>query len=162
MSPDNKTLESAQEVNYECASSNGCNGQAGLQKVLGALTIEDQFQQQLAPLLQIITPFNPREADCAYIHNTTFRCPAPSTRNCHRCIIEVGKQQTSNEYVCATCEEDRIRTNFIERLANFVVNNRTDNFDVAALGCQLKGCNSIENANLVFKASTISFNGEEY
>ena len=161
MGPDNVTLQSAQELDFECATSDTCSGPAGIQKVLGALTVQDQFQQQIAPLLKLIRPFNPREADCAYIHNTTFRCPEPSFQNCHRCTIEAGVLKP-NECVCATCQPEPIRDNFVDRFSTFNLQNRTDDFSAAGLGCQLKGCNSLENINLVFKSSTIQFNSEEY
>ncbi len=45
MEPDNQTLSSGREVHYECDSSDQCNGQSGLQKVLSSLSVEDQFQQ---------------------------------------------------------------------------------------------------------------------
>jgi len=162
MERDNKTLSSGREVNYECDSSDKCNGQAGIQKVLSSITVEDQFQQEVAPLLKLIAPFDPRAADCLYFHNTTFRCPPPDLRRCRRCAVEVGEQTSSSESVCATCEADESRDNYVERFKAFVVNNRTEDIDVAVLGCQLKGCNSVNNANIVYRASKITFNSEVY
>jgi len=162
MERNNETLWSGREVHYDCDSSDKCNSQAGLQKVLSALTVEDQFQQEIAPLLKIIEPFDPRAADCLVFHNTTFRCPPPDLRRCRRCTIEVDHETTPNEHVCATCVAEEERDNFVERFKTFVLSNSTLDIDVAVLGCQLKGCNTVDNDNLVFKASKITFNSEQY
>jgi hypothetical protein len=162
MERDNKTLSSGREVNYECDSSDKCNGPEGIQKVISSITVEDQFQQKVAPLLKLIAPFDPRAADCLYFHNTTFRCPPPDLRRCRRCAVEVGEQTSPSEHVCATCEADDSRDNYVERFKAFVVNNRTEDIDVALLGCQMKGCNSVSNANIVYQASKITFNSEVY
>jgi len=162
MERNNQTLASGREVNYECDSSDKCNGQAGLQKLLTALTVDDQFQQEIAPLLKIVSPFDPRAADCLFFHNTTFRCPPPDLRRCHRCTIEEDQETSPREHVCATCEVNESRDNFVERFKTFVLSNRTEDIDVAVLGCQLKGCNSINNANIVYKASKITFNSDEF
>jgi len=163
MERNNQSLFSRREVDFECATSDKCNSPAGVQKVLSSLSVEDQFQQEIAPLLKIVEPFNPREADCLYIHNTTFRCPPPDLRRCRRCGIEAGQQGSStNELVCATCEANESYDNNAVRFKVFVLNNQTENIDVAGLGCQLKGCNTAENANRVFQASKITFNSDQY
>jgi len=162
MERDNKTLSSGREVHYECDSSDKCNGPAGLQKLLNSLTVEDQFQQEVAPLLKLIYPFDPRAADCQYFHNTTFRCPPPDLRRCRRCLVGVDQLGSGTEQVCATCEADESRDNYVERFKTFVLSNPSEDVDVALLGCQLKGCNTADNGNLVYKASKITFNAEEY
>jgi hypothetical protein len=162
MGRNNQTLLSDREVNYECDSSDKCNGQAALQKLLSSLSVEDQFQQEIAPLLKIISPFDARAADCLYFHNTTYHCPPPDLRRCRRCIVEAAQPVSLAEYVCATCELDESRDNYVERLKTFVLNNRTADIDVAILGCQLKGCNTVNNANIVYKASKITFNSDQY
>ncbi|CAF2124645.1 unnamed protein product [Rotaria magnacalcarata] len=162
MERNNQTLSSGREVNYECDSSDKCNGQEGLQKLLSSLSVEDQFQEELAPLLKIISPFDARAADCLYFHNTTFRCPPPDLRRCHRCTVEVAQQTSLTEYACATCEVDESRDNFVERFKTFVLSNPKEDIDVAILGCQLEGCNTVNNANLVYKASKITFDSDKY
>jgi len=162
MERDNQTLASGREVIYDCDSSDKCNGPEGLQKVLAAITVEDQFQQEIAPLLKLVTPFDPRAAECGYVHNRTIRCPPPDLRRCRRCVVEVGQLTTHTEYECATCEADDSRDNYVERSKTFVLSNRTEDFDIGVIGCQLKGCNTGNNANLVFQASKINFNADEY
>jgi hypothetical protein len=162
MERNNQTLSSGLEVHYECDSSDKCNGQAGIQKLLSSLTVEDQFQQEIAPLLKIVSPFDARAADCLYFHNSTFRCPPPDLRRCHRCTVEADQETSPTEHVCATCEVNEARDNFVERFKTFVLSNPKEDIDVAVLGCQLKGCNSVDSANLVYKASKITFNSDEY
>jgi len=163
MERNNQTLSSRREVDFECDSSDKCNGPAGIQKVLSSLTVEDQFQQEIAPLLKIVSPFDPRAADCLYVHNNTFRCPPPDPRRCRRCGVEVGRQGSSSaEEVCATCEANESYDNNAVRFKLFVLSNPAENIDVAGLGCQLKGCNSAVNANRVFQASKITFNSDQY
>jgi len=162
MERNNQTLASRREVDYECSATDGCNGPASLKKVLSSLSVEDQFQQEIAPLLKRIEPFDPRAAECVYLHNTTFRCPPPDLRRCRRCVVEAGVEASMHEGVCATCEADESRDNFVERFKVFVLSNQTENFDAGAIGCQLKGCNTANNADLVFKASKITFNSDEF
>jgi len=162
MERNNETLSSGREVHYECDSSDRCNGQEGLAKVLGALTVEDRFQQEVAPLLKLIIPFDPRAADCLYLHNTTFRCPPPDLRACRRCAVGTDELASGVEHVCATCEMDQSRDNYVERFKTFVLSNRTADIDVALIGCQLHGCNTVRNANMVYQASTITFNEKKY
>jgi len=162
MENDNETLSSARELNYECDSMDKCNGPEGLKKVLSALTVEDQFQTEIAPLLKIVAPFDPRTADCQYVHNTTFRCPPPDMRRCQRCVVELDEEASHTEHVCATCGFEDIRDNNVERFKTFVLSNPSEDIDVAGLACQSKSCNTAENANKVFQASKITFNTEKY
>jgi hypothetical protein len=162
MERNNQTLSSGREVNYECDSMDTCNGPPGLQKLLAALSVEDQFQQEIAPILKIVSPFDPRAAECVFFHNTTFRCPPPDLRRCQRCTVEVGHRSASAEQVCETCEMEETRDNFVERFKTFVLSNSSENIDVAGIGCQLKGCNSVNNANLVYQASKITFDTEKF
>ncbi len=162
MERNNQTLASGREVYYECDSSDKCNSPAGIQKLLSSLTVEDQFQQEIAPLLKIVSPFDARAADCLYFHNTTFRCPPPDLRRCHRCTVEADQETSPNEHVCATCEVNQSRDNFAERFKTFVLSNPKEDIDVAVIGCQLKGCNTGNNANIVYKASKITFNSERF
>jgi hypothetical protein len=162
MQRDNQTLSSFRRLEYECDSSDKCNGQQGLEKVLGALTVEDQFQQEIAPLLKIITPFSAREAGCLDFHNTTGRCPPPDLDRCRRCSIEADQLTTHSENICETCESEETRDNGVERFKTFVLGNQTLNQDFAFIGCQLKGCNTMSHVNLVYAASTITFNAEKY
>jgi len=162
MERNNQTLSKGREVHYECDSSDKCNGPDGLKKVLSSLSVEDQFQEEIAPLLKLITPFDPRAADCVYFHNTTFRCPPPDPRRCRRCMVAADEPTSGGEHACATCEMDDSRDNYVERFKTFVLNNSTENIDVAAIGCQLKGCNTVSNANIVYQASKITFNTEKF
>jgi len=162
MQPNNQTLSKFREVAYECDSSDKCNSPDGLKKLFTALSVEDQFQQEIAPLLKLITPFDPRAADCQYVHNTTFRCPPPDYRRCRRCVVELDEEASHNEHVCATCEIEETRDNFVERFKTFVLSNPEQNLDVVGVGCQLKGCNTGANAQKVFQASKITFNTEKF
>jgi hypothetical protein len=162
MERDNMTLASGREITYDCDSSDKCNSPDAWKKIIASVTFEDQFQQEIAPLLKLITPFDPRAADCGYVHNRTVRCPPPDFRRCRRCVVEVAQVQTRTEYECATCEADDSRDNYVERSKTFVLANRTLDFDIGVIGCQLKGCNTGNNANLVFRASSIHFNSEKF
>jgi len=162
MERDNQTLASGREITYDCDSSDKCNSQDAWKKIIAAVTFEDQFQQEIAPLLKLITPFDPRAAACGYVHNQTVRCPPPDLRRCRRCVVEVGEVSSHTEYECATCEADNSRDNYVERSTTFVLANRTLDFDIGIIGCQLKGCNTGKNANLVFQASKINFNSDEF
>jgi hypothetical protein len=150
MERDNQTLASGREVNYECDSSDKCNGP--IQKLLSSVSVEDQYQQEIARLLKIVSSFDARAADYLYFHNTTFRCLPPDLRRRHRCTVEVDQQTSLSES----------RDNYVERCNAFVLSNRTEDIDIAVLGCRLRGCNSTDNANIVYKASKITFNADEY
>lgn len=160
MERNNQTLFSGREIVYDCDSSDKCNSPDAWKKIIASVTFEDQFQQEIAPLLKLITPFDPRAADCGYVHNRTVRCPPPDLRRCRRCVVEVGETSSQTEYECATCEADNSRDNYVERSKTFVLANRTLDFDIGLIGCQLKGCNTGKNANLVFQASKINFNAD--
>jgi len=162
MERNNNTLSSGREITYDCDSSDKCNSPDAWKKIIGSVTFEDQFQQVIAPLLKLITPFDPRAADCGYVHNRTVRCPPPDFRRCRRCVVELGQVSTRTEYECATCEADESRDNYVERAKIFVLNNQTLDFDIGVIGCQLKGCNTGKNGNLVFQASKIHFNAEKF
>ena len=162
MGRDNQTLLSGREIVFDCDSSDKCNSPDAWKKIIAAVTFEDTFQQQIAPLLKRIFPFDPRAAACGYVHNQTVRCPPPDFRRCRRCFVEVGQVSSHTEYECATCEADDSRDNYVERTRTFVLSNRTLDFDIAVLGCQEKTCNSGKNANLVLQTSKINFNADEY
>lgn len=124
MGSDNKTLtQGNRELVYDCNSTDQCNSQKNAwKKILGAVTIEDRLQAEIAPLMKIIHPFDPRAADC----------PPPDLQRCGRCIVSSIQMTTHTEYECATCEPGESQDNYVEHSKTFVLSNRTLDFDDAS------------------------------
>jgi hypothetical protein len=152
----------AHTVDYDCNSSDKCNGERALKNLLRSVVIEDQFQQELSPLLKVVSSFDAKAAECFNFNNATFPCSPADLSTCKRCEIEIAKSLSFNDQVCATCNSDAFEPNSVQRIKTFSLNNRTQDSDFAALNCQLRGCNSIENVNRVYQASKISLNFDEY
>ena len=146
---------------YSCLSSDQCNNQNSLKQILRSLTIEDQFRQELSPLLKIVSPFDAKSAACFNFNNFTSNCPPDDLNTCERCQTAISKFSTFDE-VCGTCPEVSPNENVAVRSTVFVLEDRIRFADHVQLDCQLKGCNSMVNTNQIYKASTIKFDFDKF
>jgi hypothetical protein len=55
-----KKLISLDSFHYGCTSSNKCNDEKTLKKFLSSLVIEDRLQQEILPLIEFVSPFDPK------------------------------------------------------------------------------------------------------
>ena len=152
----------AHNLVFSCTSNDTCNSETTLKELLSSLTIEDQFREELLPLIQVIYPFNPTAAACVNFRNTTVSCLPVDLADCQRCEITLDEFATSTPEICATCHRNSVDVNIVMHSSTFSLNNRTRLNDHVHLGCQTKGCNSIANINQIFKASNITFNFSEF
>jgi hypothetical protein len=138
-------------------TSDKCNDEMSLKRILRSMVIEDRFRQELLPLIQVVYPFDPKPAACFAFNNATDNCPPINLDDCQRCQISVNKVLSSSQEICATCHRNSVNINVIMHSTTFLLNDRTQFSDHVQLDCQLKGCNSIANANQIYKASNITF-----
>lgn len=157
------TVSLSYNVGYYCDATDKCNDEINLKQLLNALTIEDQFRQELTPLLKVVSPFDAKQAGCLDFKNVTDApCSPTELDTCQRC--EIASQQTisSNQQICATCTPNAFPMNIVGRGKMFLLNNRTEYIDYTILDCQVNGCNSIDNTNRIFQASKITFNFDKF
>ncbi len=147
---------------FSCMSSDKCNDETNLKRILRSLVIEDKFHQELYPLLKSVSPFDPNSAACFEFSNATDDCPSKDLDHCRRCQTTVDKSFSVSSKVCATCPRYSIDANGVIRSAIFLLNNRTQLVDHVELDCQLKGCNSLDNINRIYKASKITFDFDKF
>jgi len=76
---------------YVCLADK-CNDEMSLKRILHSLVIEDKFAQELTPLLQIVSPFDPLTTACYEFNNSTEDCPSTNLSTCQRCHISIDKQ----------------------------------------------------------------------
>ncbi len=152
----------AHNLVFSCMSSDKCNNETTLKRILHSLIIEDQFREELLPLIHIVYPFNPKPAACFDFHNGTGYCPPVDLTDCQRCEISIDQVLSSPREVCATCHRNSVDVNAVIHSTIFALNNRTRLADHVQLDCQLKTCNSIANINQVYKTSNITFNFEKF
>lgn len=152
----------AHNLVFSCMSSDQCNNETSLKRILHSLVIEDKFREELLPLIHIVYPFNPKLEACIDFNNASGYCPPVDLDDCQRCEIFVDQSFSSGREVCATCHRNSVDVNAIIHSTTFALNNRTRLADHVQLGCQLKSCNSIANINQVYKASNITFNFERF
>ncbi len=162
MGPDEETPLLAHNAFYSCMTSDKCNDEMGLKKILRSLVIEDTLRQELSSLIQVVSPFNPRSAACFEFNNATGYCPPKDLTNCQRCQISIDQLLSPKQEACATCPQFTINTNMVMHSRTFLLNNRTQIADHVQLDCQVTGCNSIDNINRVYKASKITFDFGEF
>lgn len=137
------------------------NDEINLKKMLRSLSIEEHFQQEIVPLIQVIPSFDPKTANCSEFRQHDSECPRSDLNTCSRCMAFVN-QTASDEKVCATCPYESDEANMVVRYKTFFSNNQTVDADATFLTCQQKGCNSLDNINRVKSASKITFNFDEY
>lgn len=152
----------AHNLILSCTSNDTCNSDMNLKEILSSLTIQEQFRQELLPLIQVIYPFNPTTAACVNFRNTTVSCLPVDLTNCQRCEISLDFFSTSNPQICATCHRNSVDVNSVIHSSTFSLNNRTRLNDHIHLGCQTKACNSIANINRISTASNITFHFNQY
>ena len=163
MKSDNETLSLSRNVGYYCSATDQCNNENNLQRILRALTIEDQFQQELSPLLKAVSPFDAKQAACFDYKNVTDQpCPPTDLDACQRCEITSQQSVSSDQQICATCSSNSFPMNILGHGKVFFLNNRTQYTDYTLLDCQVNGCNSIENNNRIRQASKITFNLDQF
>jgi hypothetical protein len=160
--PDKETPLLAHEFFYACTSSDKCNDETGLKRVLRSLVIEDRFRQELSSLIKIVSPFDAKSAACFDFNNFTGYCPPKDLNICQRCQISVDELLSPSQGVCATCPQYSINTNMVTHSTTIMLNSRTQLSDHVQLNCQLRGCNSIENVNQIYKTSKIRFDFNEF
>ncbi len=136
---------------YGCNSSDKCNDEKKLKKILDSLAIDDRLEQEIAPLLEVVSPFDPKTAECLNFNNYSSDCPKTDLDNCQ---ISVMRSLPFNEKVCATCP-------YHYSVANSVWRHKRSG-DSAYLVCQLNGCNSLENINHIYKAINITFDFDQF
>jgi hypothetical protein len=146
---------------YVCLSDK-CNDEVTLKQILRSLVIEEKFAQELIPLLQIVSPFDPVAATCYELNNSTEDCPSTDLRTCQRCHISIDKQPSPSQQICATCPQFSDNSNSVSRQSMFLLTSQTQMQNVAKINCQLKGCNSINNVNRVYETSKITFDFGEF
>jgi hypothetical protein len=147
---------------FICMSGNKCNDEMSLKRILHSLVIEEKFVQELSSLIKVVSPFNAKSAACFEFNNSTGNCPPNDLENCQRCDISADKWFSSGEEFCATCPHFSSNSNLIMYTTTFILNNRIQLANHALLDCQLKGCNSINNINRIYKASKITFDFGEF
>ncbi|CAF3736110.1 unnamed protein product [Rotaria sp. Silwood1] len=155
--PDQEIPIVAHYLQFVCMSSEKCNSELSLKKILHSLIIKDRFVQELTSLIQTVSPFVPQSAACRELNNFTIECPPTDLDACERCQILVDKWPSVSVELCATCPRTTPNGNLIARSTIFVLNNRTQLDDHVQLDCQLKGCNSVDNINRIYKTSKITF-----
>jgi len=148
-------------LGYICLSDN-CNDEMTLKRILRSLVIEEKFAQELIPLLEIVSPFDPKSAACYDFINSTDDCPRTDLSSCQRCEISVDRQPSPTQQICASCPDYSEVDNSVSHQIIFLLDSRTQEQDIAKVNCQLKACNSMDNINRVYKASNITFNFGEF
>ncbi len=111
------------EIYFSYMTSEICNDQMDLKRVLHSLEMEEKFRQELSPLIQIVSPFDPKSAACVDFHNNTGYFFPEDLDHCQRYEISVDNLLPSGEEVCATCPEYPTLINGVSRSALFVLNN---------------------------------------
>jgi len=152
----------AHDLQFGCISWDKCNDEMSLKRILHSLVIKDKFAEEFSSLIQV-HPFNKElAATCYEFNNSTDDCSPTNLDVCQRCQIFIDKWSSSSQQICATCPHDFVGINWLIRESIFLLKNRTQLIDRAQLKCQLKGCNSIYNANQIYKASNITFTFHEF
>ena len=159
---DETSLSLAHNLNYYCDSTDACNNEDHVKRLLRSLVIHEEFQKELTPLIQIVSPFDPEATACLDFSNTTAACPSSDLKTCQRCEIVVNKPSTSIEHVCARCPQNSEPENMIARLKVFHLSDPTQNFDNAILACQLKTCNTVANIDRIYQTSQITFDSNTF
>ena len=151
-------LSLAHHLNFLCDSADTCNGEENVRQLLRSLVIEDSFKQELSSLLETVSPFDAKAAQCFEFSNSSTLCPTTDLSSCQRCEILTNKLSPSDERICARCPKNSEPENIIARLKIFHFHNPTADSDDTILACQLKGCNSVANSKRIYEASQITFN----
>jgi hypothetical protein len=160
--PDKITPLLAHNLYFSCTSGDKCNDEDGLKKFLRAATIKDTLREELSSLIKVVSPFDPKSADCVDIKSTVGYCPPKDLTNCQRCQISIDELLTTQQQICATCPQYTMNTNVVTHSTTFLLKERRQLSDHVQVNCQLRGCNSVDNANRVSRSSKITFNFDEY
>ncbi len=80
--PDKETSSLVHNLLLSCVSSDTCNDETGLKKILRSLVIEDQFRQELYALIKIASSFDAKSAACLGFTNFTDNCPTTDLKTC--------------------------------------------------------------------------------
>ncbi len=152
----------AHDLQFGCISWDKCNDEMSLKRILHSLVIKDKFAEEFSSLIQVHSFNKELAATCYEFNNSTDDCSPTNLDVCQRCQIFIDKWSSSSQQICATCPHDFVGINWLIRESIFLLNNRTQLIDRAQLKCQLKRCNSIYNANQIYKASSITFNFGEF
>jgi hypothetical protein len=102
------------------------NDEVTLKQILRSLVIEEKFAQELIPLLQIVSPFDPLTAACYEFNNSTEDCPSTNLNTCQRCHISIDKQPPPSQQICATCSQISDDSNSVAITSRYVSTEKSD------------------------------------
>jgi hypothetical protein len=149
-------------MTYRCNSSDFCNNQTTLKRLLDSLVLEERYPEELYSLINITSTFdNNTAATCLRFTNVTTKCETIDFKLCKSCTTDVYRSPSGSESICATCPEQTIG-NVVNSQSIFLLNNRTRIYDRKNIECQRARCNSMENIDKVRQSTTITFNFDKY
>jgi hypothetical protein len=149
-------------MTYKCNSSDLCNDQTTLKRLLDSLLLEESYPREFYSLINITSTFdNNTAATCLRFSNVTSECTMPNFESCQSCTTDVYRSPSGSESICATCPERTIG-NAVNSESIFLLNNRTQIYDRKNIECQRERCNSMENIDKIRQSTTITFDFEKF
>ena len=131
-----------------------CSDEMSLKMILRALR---NWCHWFTSFLRLI----PTSAAYYDFHRSKNDCSPIDVSHCQRCQILIARWSSSDRYSCANCARYSSKSNLAMRIAKVVLNSLTQLAHHAQLDCQLKGCNSLEKVNLIYRTSKMTFNFDE-
>lgn len=154
----------SRKIEYVCRSSDGCNSEDNLRRLLRSIRLTETFSPQFDSLLVADPSFsNQSIRSCNEQRTSTEICPPRDDLNCQRCEIIVDWRNVSKSEICATCPGASSDVNSIVRAKTFLLNNRSLSVDHLQLWCQTgEQCNSFDNVQLIRQASVIDLDFDKF
>ncbi len=143
---------------YSC-TTDYCNNRTNLQKILNALTLEEDFAKLDALFSNDTTGFSEQSSCINFSNATHLRCP-PSASHLWKCRACLLMEMKSPEEFCARCPEriPMMDDDYVLRQVFFFFENQTRVADQIKLACRTKGCNALANVELIHQLSKLEFN----
>ncbi|CAF4124493.1 unnamed protein product [Adineta steineri] len=147
-------LSSANVTTAFCTTDK-CNNQTSLQRILNALTLEENFQPFDILFNNNSKPFTEQNSCTNFSNSTHFECP---TSGCF-----LSEMESTREF-CARCPEElpTLDLDFLNRRVFFFLENSTRLVDKSTLVCRTKGCNALDNVEKIHQLSKMEFDFNKF
>ncbi|CAF3912749.1 unnamed protein product [Adineta steineri] len=146
--------KSTRTLLFSCTTDK-CNNQTSLQRILNALALEENFQPFDILFNNNSKPFTEQNSRTDFSNSTHFECP---TSGCFLSEMESIRE------VCARCPKElpTLDLDFLNRRIFFFLENSTRLVDKSTLVCRTKGCNALDNVKKIHHLNKMEFDFNKF
>lgn len=149
--------KTSKEIQYRCRSTDRCNNEQNLKRILSSLDFDQTFSPQLDSLVASNPSFDQQSISSCYYNRegTSAQCPSRDPINCQRCQTDLDLIQNKD---CGTCPHQTSDANTILWSNRYLFDNQSIIESSIQLSCQSgRLCNGLDNIRRIQQLGSIKY-----